>query len=243
MKGPFAKPAIFAATLAFAFALPILFISGNVRALVNSKQTYDYNWWSNDIEGRTGLPRQELDRAGRQFRDYFNSGDEYLDLAVEVGGRQERILKEREVIHMKDVKALVRRVFAAEWIAGGIVLAFIAGGFAGWRTRFWPVLRGGVSYSALGTIVAVAVTGLAAAIDFDTAFTIFHEISFNNDYWLLNPYRDYLILMFPEAFFFEATIALAVMTALEFAVIFTGVRWFEKRFAAAGVSATKKDSG
>ena len=39
------------------------------------------------------------------------------------------------------------------------------------------------------------------SIDFYKYFTIFHEIFFSNDLWQLEPAKDRLINMFPEAFF------------------------------------------
>jgi len=76
----------------------------------------------------------------------------------------------------------------------------------------------------------IAVIAVAAIIDFDAAFTLFHVIGFSNDLWQLDPYRDYLLLLFPEAFFFDATMAIAIMAALEFGVALTGIGWFERRF-------------
>lgn len=225
---PFRIAAV-AATVAFAIALPVLLIAGNVRVLVTSKQTYDYNWWRNGIELGTRLTRLELDDAGRQFRDYFAGDEEFLDLVVMVGDQQRRPLNQREILHMRDVKELVRRVFAAEWVAGAIVVTVVAGGFAMMRSRFWPLLRRGITYSALGTAGAVAVVGIAAAVDFDTTFTLFHEISFSNDYWKL-AYRDFLILMWPQSFWFDAAFAIVALTALELAVVITGARWAQRRY-------------
>lgn len=222
-------------TVAFAIALPVLFIAGNVRALATSKQTYDYNWWRNDAEGSTGLTRADLDSIGLQFRDYFNGDEDYLLLTREAGGQRQRLLTEQEVLHMRDVKELVRRVFAVEWMAAAIVVAYIAGGFATLKHGFWPLLRRSLFYATVGTAVAVAVIAFAAVVDFDTTFTIFHEISFTNDYWKL-AYRDVLIQLWPQPFWFEATFAIVVMTALEFAAVTVGFTWFRRRFRGSATS-------
>lgn len=221
----------------FALALPILLIAGSVRVITTTPALYDYGWWRYDTEGRTGLPGAQLDSVSLQFRDYFTNEAELLDLNVVVGGRTERLLTEREVIHMRDVKALVKGVFTAEWLAGIVVVASVVAGFARYRGGFWPALNRGVRYSVLGTLAAVAIVAVAAVVDFDGAFTLFHEISFRNDLWQLNPYEDYLLLLFPEGFFFDATMAIAIMAGLEFAAVWLGVRWFEARLrgrAAAG---------
>lgn len=199
-----------------------------------SNVLYEYNWWRYDTTGRTGFTADQLDSIAGQFRDYFTGSDEYLELRVSRGGRagggEESLLTDREVRHMLDVRMLVRRVFAAEWVAGALVAIYLAGGFAVMRGRFWPVLRRAIKYSAVGTLAFIAVVAVAAVVNFDAAFTLFHVIGFSNDLWQLNPYRDYLLLLFPQGFFFDATMAIAVMTVLEFAVAVAGVGWFERRY-------------
>ena len=67
-------------------------------------------------------------------------------------------------------------------------------------------------------------------------FLMFHLISFSNDLWQLDPSRHYLIAMFPQNFFFDATVAIAIATIFE-ALLLTllssySVRlWLGKRFA------------
>lgn len=222
---------------AFAAALPVLLIAGSVRVISTTATLYDYGWWRYDISGRTGLPADQLDRVSLQFRDYFTNDAELLDLEVVAGGRTETLLTEREVRHMRDVKVLIRNVFLAEWIAAAVVIGSILLGFAWLKSWFWRALRAGTRYSAYGTLAAVAVIAVAAIVDFDGAFTLFHRISFRNDLWQLNPYEDYLLLLFPESFFFDATMAIAIMTTLEFAAVWLGTSWFERKFGAGRLAA------
>jgi integral membrane protein (TIGR01906 family) len=218
------------ASVVFALSLPVLFISGSVRTLVTTPSLYDYDWWRYDIAGRTGLTSQDLDDIGRQFREYFTGNDELLDLTVATGGQPTSLLTEREVRHMVDVKALVGRVFAAEWVSGVLAAAYVLGGFVVLRRNFWSLLRRWVRISAVIALAAIVILAIASLIDFDAVFTLFHVVSFSNDLWQLDPYQDYLLLLFPEAFFLDATIAIASMTALAYAVAISGVGWFERRF-------------
>jgi integral membrane protein (TIGR01906 family) len=218
------------ASVAFAVSLPVLFISGSVRVLVTTPALYDYGWWRYDAPGRTGLARPELDDVGRQFREYFTGADEILDLTVAPGGQRTSLLSEREVSHMADVRALVRRVFAAEWASGIFAGTYVVTGFALLRRGFWPLLRRWVRLSAVLSLAAIVIIAFASLIAFDAVFTLFHVVSFSNDLWQLDPYRDYLLLLFPEGFFLDATIAIALMTALAYGVAVSGVGWFERRF-------------
>ena len=55
--------------------------------------------------------------------------------------------------------------------------------------------------------------GLAAVVNFDGLFLLFHRLSFANDLWMLDPRRDYLLVLFPAGFWFDATLRVA-MTAI-----------------------------
>ena len=67
-------------------------------------------------------------------------------------------------------------------------------------------------------------------IDFNFVFTRFHFLSFANDLWMLDPRTDNLIIMFPQRFFFEATLMIAVMTAIEFAGLVVGAKLLSNRY-------------
>ena len=42
---------------------------------------------------------------------------------------------------------------------------------------------------------------IAACIDFDSLFILFHKVAFTNDLWLLDPSTDLLIRLMPIEFF------------------------------------------
>ena len=218
-----------AAGAIFAVALPLLLISTNVRLIVNSTRLYEWDFDRYEIEARTGLPREELRSAAAQIRTYFNNDDEFLDVRVRFGGDPVPLFREREVLHMRDVKDLVRGVFSIQLWALLYVLGFVAAGLLARRAAFMPLLRRGVIYSGIGSVVVVVGLGLAALINFDAVFTRFHLISFANDLWLLDPYSDYLLIMFPQGFFLDATLAIAIFTIVEFAAIAAAVWWVARR--------------
>ena len=57
--------------------------------------------------------------------------------------------------------------------------------------------------------------GVGSLVGFDRLFLAFHLISFANDLWQLDPTRDYLLAMFPEAFFFDATMLIALAASVQ----------------------------
>ena len=101
----------------FLVAVPLALIGTNVRVVINAPVLYSYGFDRYDIPYWTGIERSELLSAAGQIRDYFNNNDEFLDLNVFVAGIRRGLYSEREVLHMKDVKGLVKGVYRVEEIA------------------------------------------------------------------------------------------------------------------------------
>ena len=203
----------------FAIVLPLFLILFNTSYITNSEWLYDYGWWRNDIANRTGLPTEQLNRGADQIKYYFNNDEELLDLQVEYAGADVSLYKEREILHMIDVKALMKSVFAITNWSGVVLLFLLAVGLITLKQDVFPLLLRSLKWSAIGTGAFLVVFGGTAVIDFGWLFTQFHFLSFANDLWLLDPYNDYLIIMFPQQFFFEATLFIGLLTGVDFGLI------------------------
>ena len=197
-------------------SVPILLITTNVRWVINAPVLYSYGFDRYDIPTFTGLERSELLSAARQIRDYFNNDEEFLSVRVVLRGvRVNNLFNDREVLHMKDVKGLVRGVYILQEIAFLYLVAFAVGGFLLRKRAFAPQMVRYMGWGGAATLGLVVFVGLVALIGFDRLFLAFHLISFSNDLWQLDPSRDFLIAMFPEAFFFDATMWIAGLTVVE----------------------------
>ena len=206
----------------FALLLPVFLILFNTSYITNSEWLYDYGWWRNDIANRTGLPTAQLNRGADQIKEYFGNDAEFLDLRVDYAGTEVSLYKEREILHMVDVKALMQAVFAITRWTGVTLLLLLSVGLLGLKEQVFPLLLRSLKWSAIGTGIFLIVFGGTAAIDFGWLFTQFHFLSFANDLWLLDPYNDYLIIMFPQQFFFEATLFIGLLTVIDFGLL-TGI--------------------
>ncbi len=220
------------AATVIAASLPLLFIGANLDVLVNSGWLYSYNWWRNDVSTRTGLEKSELDRASRTIKEYFAApqSDELLDVRVRFGSTDVSVYKPREVEHMRDVKGLLRGFLAAGLWSGVAIVATAALVLAVLKPKGWALLASAVKWSAVASMAVVVVIGVASLINFGAVFTVFHQLGFSNDLWQLSS-SDYLILMFPEQFWFEAVLLLGVLIAAEFAGMWLATRWLARRYA------------
>ncbi len=198
----------------FVTLVPLFLIAVSARWVINFPPLYSYGFDQFDIPQRTGIEREDLIAAGKQIRDYFNNDEEYLAVSASVRGiRFDNIYNEREVLHMRDVKALVQGVYRVSEVTGLYLLSVIVGGFAVWGRRFAQSAGRLIGWGGWTTVALLIIVGLAMTVGFDRLFLAFHLISFTNDLWQLDPRRDYLIAMFPEAFFFTATILIIVSIA------------------------------
>lgn len=224
-KWAWAAPNLFKwAGIAFLIAMPIFFVTLNVRVAFNSPWVYSTGFDRNNISQRTGVPDDELNRVGGEIRAYINNDAEFLN--VRIYGQD--LFNTREIIHMKDVKGLVQGMYIVTYITGGVLVGYMVWGFArSGRLFLVPALRR-VRSAGLFTIASLAASGIIIGAGFPFFFTLFHEIAFRNDFWKLTPPRDFLVVMFPDQFWLEATLLLAFATVAE-ALLFVGGSWFVLR--------------
>jgi len=114
------------------------------------------------------------------------------------------VFNARERSHMADVHGIVVAFFglvlaaAAVLVAGGI----LARG-AGW---YWRAVARGAAILAVGAVVI----GVAFALAFDQAFSLFHDLFFAAGTWSFDPATDRLVQLFPDAFWTETSVVIAV---------------------------------
>ncbi len=222
-----------AVIVVLAISLPLFFISLNVRVLTNSQMFYEWGFGANNVERRTGLDDAALTSAASQLIDYFSNDEEFLDLRVDYEGREIELFNEREITHMADVKDVMNVMFNAVWVTGAMVVIVVAGGFFLLGRGFLPMLRSGIMWSTIAGLTVAALFGLATLIDFNTTFRLFHEVVFRNDFWKLSPSQSLLLRLFPQGFWFAATLILVALTAVQLGVVY-GAAWWASRARGAG---------
>ena len=201
----------------FIAAIPIALIATNIRVAISEQDVYDYSVREYNSAEVSGIPESELVRANGEIKEYLTS-EQTRELAVKVRndrGATVPLFSARETAHMADVRDLVQLLFAVQIVSVVAVLT-LAVMIVIWSPRALAMaalcgvlLTGGL----LGTAGAVAASG------FDSAWTEFHVFAFSNDLWQLDPSRDHLIQMYPEAFWLEITTLIVTATLLEAVLI------------------------
>lgn len=154
-----------------------------------------------------------------ELMDYLHGDRENLEnIVTEVNGETRDFFTEREKTHMADCKVLfdggfaIRKGAAVVFVALTLLLVF--------KKKF--SLRRFLKYAALFSVIIAAAAGIlavAASIDFNACFIVFHKLFFNNDLWILDPAEDLIINILVEPFFADIALKIALYCAAVLAVI------------------------
>ena len=201
--------------------IPLLIISGVIAFAFNFQPLYEYGFYRYDVGKTTGLADSELSKAASGLIAYFNSNEEFINIVVQKNEEPFQLFNEREIIHLHDVKGLIKLDYTVLVVSLIYTTLFAGIMFYRKQTRSLaaPAFWGGATSLALLTL-----TVAIAASNFDAFFTRFHQLSFANDFWLLDPSKDYLIMLFPGGFWQDASIFIAGLIGIV-AVIVTIVGW------------------
>jgi integral membrane protein (TIGR01906 family) len=204
-------------SLVFVLLLPMLIIGTSVRTVFTDRNFILQGFEDNQVGATTGLDNQELGRIADAFVAYFNAPPGQLQMQVTAFGQSRPLFNDREVAHMQDVQALVQFFLRMQLVGAAAVVLRV-------------LVALGVDHSAvqLGRdmlisvalmLAAIIVVGIFAVANFDAFWTVFHEIAFRNGDWQFDPTRDYLIMLFPEPFWFTGTIRFVGLIAAQTAVV------------------------
>ena len=194
----------------FIIAVPLFLITGSVTWAFNSPGLYNDGFEKYSISRISGITDSDLRQVGADIRSYINSDDEPLHIRTRVLGTERDLFNDREVAHMRDVKQLVRGVYILALASAIYLTAMVMAGFALQRGRFVGPLARRALWGGGLTLGMLVLFGIVALVGFDSVFLKFHQLSFANDFWQLDPRTDYLVRIFPQEFWFDATMWVAV---------------------------------
>ncbi len=200
----------------------MLLLMASIGGAVNSLWLYEYGFHKYDVSSTTGLDDTELRKAATGLINYFNSNEEFISITVAKNGKPFQLFHQREVVHLKDVKGLIRLDY---WVLLGTfiyVATYTIFSLLWQKGKYRRQLGWGVVGGSSLTLALMLALGLGTLMGFDQLFWQFHLISFSNDFWLLDPTRDYLIMLFPQGFFYDVFLFCALATAVG-AIILGGV--------------------
>jgi len=218
------KVAGIAAKWLFILCLPALLLTASLGWAVNSLWLYKHGSQKYAVsqalaDSGLELSDSELEKVYADLISYFNSDVEYINLTVVKDGKPFKLFTPEEQIHFRDVKGLI---WLDYWVllGTGVYVLVCAGVSFFWRRR---KCRRQIALAVVGgsclTIALMLALGLGILFNFDQLFYQFHLLSFCNEFWSA---EGYMLLLFPQPFFYEAAIFCALGAALP-AIILGGL--------------------
>ncbi|OUN24881.1 TIGR01906 family membrane protein [Pseudoflavonifractor sp. An85] len=181
-------------TLLWAVLAALVLLTGAIATPILCRPFYYAHIDALDLTDRVGLPEVEIRRAYDEMMDYCTGGDTFSTGVLPHSPQG--------ASHFADVRSLFLldlRLLAAS--VGACVVLFILTRLVSRRCA--PILgRGPGFWAGLGLGGSFALVGGLAALDFERAFVIFHQLFFpGKTNWLFDPNTDPIIFILPQEFF------------------------------------------
>lgn len=172
---------------------------------------YDLDYYhdyqvEHEIDFATGQSQEYLNQVSEDIVQYLQNGEESL---------MRRHFSENEVVHMVDVFYLFELERLVKILSFIILVLIVAYGIVK-RNLLYLLKIAGITIGIL--VLIVVFIALFASLYWREAFTIFHQIFFTNDLWLMDPQTDLMIQMMPSSFFMGMGIRIMVKTIIDLAL-------------------------
>jgi integral membrane protein (TIGR01906 family) len=212
--------------LAFNLFILTLFVA-LVPPALNSSFYHDQFVINNSYERANTTPQALNDLIDHTLAYTYGVIDSFQYNLSLIDGSTRLAFNQREIDHMLDVQNL----FIGGRILTGVslLMLLLIGGYfltkpKAFKRNYFKTMRNTI---LLILLAAALVLGFAA-LDFNRAFTIFHEIFFTNDLWILSS-TDMLIIMLPEVLFFRLAVRIFTGLIAYLAIIIGGLHYFGTR--------------
>ncbi len=202
----------------FIVSLPVLFCTLSLRWLVADSGWQRAGYVKYGVSARTGVPIEELNRAADEISSYLLLQRQDINIPVHVRGVLEPLFNERELVHMRDTQNLMAGFYNLQLIAAGYALLYLLGSRLWIREGYWRSLGQKLRWGGGLTLGLFGAFGVASMFDFDQLFLNFHLLwgtSLDNDFWMLDPNKDRLIMMVPQGFWYDSAIRMALATGAQ----------------------------
>lgn len=182
---------LLAALIGFLFIFSL-----SVVLTLHLRQIYYFDVRYQQLESATGLPEKTIRENYDTLIDYnlLTKGVsklEFPDFPMSEQGRT----------HFAEVKRIFIAIQILCIISGILMIAAL---FKKFRRRDFGFLK----LTSILTLAIPVVLGALMALNWNVFFVKFHQIFFNNNYWIFNPATDPVINILPDAFFMHCAVVI-----------------------------------
>ena len=185
----------------FCIFFSLLIIGGSIRIVIGFKDLYYFDINYLNIDKMNNLTEEEIKLNYDYMIDYnLNKISGEFELPTIKSSREGKI-------HFEEVKEIFLNVNKLLILSFIITLIGVIYNLRNKKIEFLNIT------SKLVIILPIFVL-IPMLINFDKTFVIFHEIMFDNDYWIFDPLKDPVINILPQEFFYHAGLMIVVLVIL-----------------------------
>lgn len=217
------KSTLTIARILLVLSIPVFLLLTNLYVFM-SPAFLRYEYGKADFPASPGFTDEQRLVVAERAVTYLRS-DAGIKTLGDLEGEEGPLFREKELVHMVDVKVVTRQAFLAHGLLGLLIAASLAVllRMRDTQTRISTSLFQG---SLLTIALLIALVALVY-LNFDWFFTRFHLTFFAGDSWIFD-FSDTLIRLFPTRFWFDAARLWGLFTLGE-AVALGGVAWLSGR--------------
>lgn len=203
------KIILFILSVLFSIGAVLLILFTALEITVFNENFFEEQLVKNKVEQTTGIEFSDLQVIEKHIFSYLKGETNDFSIQAPIHGELREVFNEKEIEHMVDVQNLfiagyqIRNVCIILLI--GILLVYIF-----YNKKKMVFLFNVVQGYILVIIALIAVFIALLNHNFNKYFTIFHEIFFTNDLWVLDPSKDVLIQIVPEPFFHQTALLIFI---------------------------------
>ena len=217
------KSTLTIARILLVLSIPVFLLLTNLYVFM-SPAFLRYEYGKTDFPPPPGFTDEQRLVVAERAVTYLRS-DAGIKTLGDLEGEEGPLFREKELVHMVDVKVVTRQAFLAHGLLGLLIAASLAVllRIRDTQTRISTSLFQG---SLLTIALLIALVALVY-LNFDWFFTRFHLTFFAGDSWIFD-FSDTLIRLFPTRFWFDAARLWGLLTLGE-AVTLGVVAWLSGR--------------
>ena len=204
------KKVVFVISVIAAVFVAVLVISASVTATLFDRSAYVRLQDKLDLPESIGIGEAELLENYNALIDYnsvfFRGPLSFPTLPMSEAGR----------IHFEEVKGIFS-FFQIALIVSAALLA-LCGFFLVRKRQFKFLVWGGVLALAIPAVVVL----IMLIAGWDRFFVMFHEMFFNNDFWVFDARTDPIILILPDAFFLNCLVRIVCGIVISSVLVIIG---------------------
>lgn len=170
-----------------------------LRTLINDQGYFKRGYERLDMLSRIGISDSDCAKALARMIAYMEGREASIQLTVTENGRPVEMFNEQEIAHMVDVRALYQ-AWRGVMYAGLAALSALLAALAVKRTRALAWRGLWLAWTAL--LALSLVLGAWVLADFNSFWTNFHYLFFDNELWLMDPAVCRMIRICPIELFY-----------------------------------------